>query len=245
MLVGLLLALLGLALPAQTTQSFSDDFHSRTLDRTHWVIAKVNARGEVAPTEAGLRLAFRVLQNSAPFFALTIWLNCRVRGDFDARVSFRLVDWPFANGIRLGLGVSPNIASLPLAATSLHGVFGDARGLRTVISERISLKRGADGAHPNEIGEFYVAELNGRENRLFPAFRRVGKLRVSRVANDFTAWYWDKTGGLWVPTGRWSVNPQLKDDEWVALQLWGRNESPNITVLLEDFSVSAQDLDCP
>ena len=241
----LIVALLPVSLlPAQTAQtSFSDDFHNTTLDLTRWTVGKLNARGEVTPTETGLKLALSV-RNTAPYFALTVWLNCRIRGDFDAQVSYRLVDWPSASGIRLGIGVSPNTQNLPLTSTTLLGPTGRAAGLRTVLSERISLKRGVNTTRSNG-GEFYAAELNGRESRLFPTANREGQLRVTRQANDFTAWYWDRIGRLWIPTGRWSLNPEVKDDEWVGLQLWGSERSPNVTVLLEDFSVSAQELSCP
>jgi hypothetical protein len=237
-----LIALLSVNIPAQIfSESFSDDFHSATLDRTHWVVSKINAQGRVTPTEQGLRLMLTV-RNIAHFFAINVWLNCRIRGDFDVQVSYSLIDWSIASGIRLGLGVHPD--PLPLGSTSLHGLLGRAAGLRTAISERISLERGVDTTHPNG-GEFYVAELNGRQGRLFITTDRTGILRLTRVNNDFTAWYWDRGGKLWIPTGRWSVNPELKEDEWVALQLWGYERSPNITVLLEDFSLSAQELNCP
>lgn len=238
-LIGLML--LGSSLSAQTTTQFSDSFHSNTLDRSHWVVGRFNVRGEVTPTVEGLRLTLAMF-NHGPFYALTVWLNCRIRGDFDAQVGYRLVDWPIANGIRLGLGVHPN--PLPLGSTTLHGATGKASGLRTVISERISLQAGVVTTYPGG-GEFYVAELNGRENRLFPTADRSGKMRVTRVQNDFTAWYWDRGGRLWVPTGRWSLNPQVKDDEWIALQLWGYKDNPAIAILFENFSVSAASLSCP
>jgi hypothetical protein len=231
-------------MPAQTAQtSFSDSFHSKTLDLTHWIVGKLNVRGQAIPTEDGLKLTLS-LRTIAPYFALTVWLNCRIRGDFDAQVSYRLVDWPPSNGIRLGIGVSPNTQNLPLTSTTLLGPTGRGGGLRTIISERISLKRGVDTSHPNG-GEFYAAEMNGRESRLFPTANREGQLRVTREANEFTAWYWDRVGRLWIPTGQWTVNPDVIDDEWVGLQLWGFEKSPNITILLEDFSVSADELSCP
>ncbi len=242
MLAAVLTVLLGSNIPAQTaTQSFSDSFHSNTLDRSHWVIGKVNAQGEAIPTQEGLRLTLSV-RNVAQFFALTAWLNCRIPGDFDAQVDYRVVDWPYASGIRLGLGAHPN--PLPLGSTSLHGLSGDVRGLRTVISERISLQAGAVTTHTTG-GEFYTAELNGRQDRLIATSDRSGKLRVTRVQNDFTAWYWDIGSRVWIPTGRFSLSPQVKDSEWLALQLWGYNQSPNITVIVEDFSVSAPTLSCP
>ncbi|OGF52733.1 MAG: hypothetical protein A2Z21_08115 [Candidatus Fraserbacteria bacterium RBG_16_55_9] len=243
MLAGILIVLVGLSLSAQsTTQSFSDSFHNTTLDRTHWVIGKINAQGDATPTQDGLQLTLTP-RNLSTYFALDVWLNCRIRGDFDAQVSYRLVDWPNQSGIRLGLGVHPN--PLPLGRTSLLGLAGtNAVGLRTAISERISLKPQAVTIYPNG-GEFYAAELNGRQGQLYITPNRSGKLRITRIQNDFTAWYWDQGGNMWLPAGRWSVTSQVKDDEWIALQLWGRNDSPNITVKVENFSVSAQTLSCP
>ena len=245
--IGLLVIVLSFTssqgLPAQSsTQSFSDDLRSETLNYARWIIGKINVRGEVFPTSDGLRLTLTV-RNIAPFFALNVWLNCRIVGDFDAQIRYSLKDWPYHSGIRLGLGVHPN--PLPLGSTSLHGLTGDAKGLRTVVAERISLKRGVATQYPNG-GEFYIAEMNGREGRLFPTADREGQLRLTRVSNDFTAYYWDRSGKLWVPTGRWSVNPKVRDDEWLTIQLWGRERSPNITVYVTDFSIRAQQLvGCP
>lgn len=188
-----------------------------------------------------MQFSFTV-RNSAPFFALNLWLNCRIEGDFDARVSYRLETWPPANGIRMGLGVHPN--PLPLGSTTLHGLTGKARGLRTVISERVSLRRGEETLHPSG-GEFYTSEINGRQARYIPTAHREGKLRVRRENFNFTTEYWDPIGRLWVPTGQWSSNPQVEDDVWVTIQLWGRERSPAITVYFQDFSVEAQRLGCP
>lgn len=245
--VGLLAITLGFSggeeLPAQPSmQSFSDDFRSAVLNYAHWVIGKINVRGEAFPTSEGLRLTLTV-RNITSFFALNVWLNCRIVGDFDAQIRYSLEDWPYRSGIRLGLGVHPN--PLPLGSTSLHGRLGDSRGLRTAIAERISLEGGVVTNYPSG-GEFYAAEMNGREGRLFPTADWEGQLRLTRVGNDFTAWYWDRGGKLWVPTGRWSMNPKVRDDEWLAIQLWGRERSPNITVYVTDFSIRAQQLvGCP
>jgi hypothetical protein len=240
MLVGLLFAFARSPLAAQTTtQNFSDSFHSTTLDRTHWTVGKIQAHGEAIPTQDGLRLTLTP-RNVTPFFALNVWLTCRIQGDFDAQVSYRLVDWPYASGIRFGMGVHPS--PLPFGSTSLHGLTGNASGLRTVISERASLKP-QDGIRSG--GEFYTAEVNGREGRLIPTVDRSGKLRVTRVHNEFTAYYWEAPTRVWIPTGQFSLNAQVGDDEWIAFQLWGYDESPNITVMVEDFSVSGQMLNCP
>jgi hypothetical protein len=244
MIISMLFVSWGAAVQQSSQQVFSDAFRSDSLDRTHWVIGKINVRGGgVAPTKQGLRFSFKILQNFGPFYALNVWLNCRIVGDFDAQIRYSLKDWPYRSGIRLGLGVHPN--PLPLGSTSLHGRLGDSQGLRTAIAERISLEGGVVTNYPSG-GEFYVAEMNGREGRLFPTADWEGQLRLTRVGNDFTAWYWDRGGKLWVPTGRWSMNPKVRDDEWLAIQLWGRERSPNITVYMTDFSIRAQQLvGCP
>lgn len=228
---------------AQTgSQKFADSLLSSSLDRSHWVIGKTSVQGDIIPTERGVQFSLKAIINTAPFFALNLWLNCRIEGDFSAQVSYRLEAWPSASGIRLGLGVHPN--PLPLGSTTLHGLTGRANGLRTVISERISLARGEETLYPSG-GEFYTSEINGRQARLIPTAHREGKLRVRRQASNFTTEYWDPIGRLWVPTGQWSVNPEVEDAVWVTIQLWGRERSPAITVYFQDFSVEAQQLGCP
>lgn len=236
-----LLLTAGTLLAQSGSGTFSDPLRRPALDAAYWVVGRINAQGSVIPTERGVQLSLTV-RNTAPFFALNLWLNCRIEGDFDAQVSYRLETWPPANGIRLGLGVHPN--PLPLGSTTLHGLTGKARGLRTVISERISLARGEETLYPSG-GEFYTSEINGRQARYIPTAHREGKLRVRREASHFMTAYWDPIGRLWVPTGQWSSNPQVEDAVWVTIQLWGRERSPAITVYFQDFSVEAQRLGCP
>lgn len=244
LIAGALIVLLSFSLTAQTTiESLSDTFHSATLDTARWVVGKVHAQGAATPSLEGLQLTLTP-RNVNSFFGLDVWLNCRIPGEFDAQVSYRLVDWPFASGIRVGLGVHPK--PLPLGSTSLHGTTADASGgILTAISARASIKSQADPEPLFSGGEFYIAETNGRENRPVNTSDRSGKLRINRVKNEIVAWYWDPGSRVWIPTGRLSLNSDINKDEWIALELWGYNDSPNVKVILENFSISAQTLTCP
>lgn len=240
LLTGIAMGTLQLTAPAQSQERLGDDLQDTQLDR-HWVIGNFRARGRVTATSDGLRMTL-TRRNVAKYFAHTVWLNCRIDGDFDARVSYELEEWPLTKGIRLGIGFHPD--PRPLGSTTLLGKFGEGDGLRTVISERLGLERDADMTHPSG-GEFYSAEVNGRQTRFFPTRDDEGELRVTRTGNELKAWHWDEGGHLWIPSGQWSVNPQLaREEEWVAFQLWGFESSPEISVLLTDFSISAQGLGC-
>ncbi len=239
--IALILGIIGPPLPAQTDgPSFADDLRSSTLDRQHWNVARFESRGDITATEDGLRMELTV-RNVADFFAHNVWLNCRIGGDFDARLSYELSEWPRASGIRLGLGVHPD--PMPFGSTTLHGVFGDPNGKRTAIAERISLERGVASTHPSG-GQFYLSEMNGREGRLFVTTDMEGQVRISREGTTYKAWYYDDDGDLWIPTGQWSVLPDLREDEWATIQLWGRERSPNVEVLVRDFTLTADELEC-
>ncbi|MFB6285087.1 MAG: hypothetical protein ABEK03_00710 [Candidatus Bipolaricaulia bacterium] len=240
--IALAVGVIGPPLPAQTEgPSFADDLRGSTLDRQQWDVERFKSRGDIVATEDGLRMEFTV-RNVADFFAHNVWLNCRISGDFDARLSYELTKWPRDSGIRLGLGVHPN--PKPFGSTTLHGVFGDPSGKRTAIAERISLKRGAASTYPSG-GQFYLSEMNGREGRLFVTTDMEGQVRISRENTTYKAWYYDDGGDLWIPTGQWSVHPDLREDEWATIQLWGRESSPNVEVLVRDFSLNADELECP
>jgi len=237
----LVVAGLGPSLPAQTDgPSFADDLRDATLDRQRWSVERFHSRGDIVATEDGLRLELTV-RNVSDFFAHNVWLDCRIGGDFDARLTYELSEWPRGSGIRLGLGVHPD--PKPFGSTTLHGVFGDPNGKRTAISERISLSRDAESTYPSG-GQFYVSEMNGREGRLHVTTHQQGQLRVSREGTTYKAWYYDDGGDLWIPTGQWSVIPDLREDEWVTIQLWGRERSPQVEVLVRDFTLTADELTC-
>lgn len=241
LLVTLALGAIGPTLPAQPDgPSFTDDLRESTLDREHWVVEQHRAQGNVVATEDGLRLTLTV-RNVSNFFAHNVWLDCRIGGDFDARLSYELTEWPRASGVRLGLGVHPD--PMPFGSTTLHGVLGDASGELTAISERISLSRDVEPTYPGG-GQFYASEMNGRESRLFVTTHQQGRLRISREGTTYKAWYYEEADDLWYPTGQWSVIPELRQDEWVSIQLWGRERSPHVEVLVRDFSITADDVDC-
>lgn len=241
MLVGLVLGATSPLSPAQTDgPSLTDDLRSRTLDRALWSVQRFHSQGAVIATEDGLQMTLTV-RNVSKFFAHNVWLDCRIGGDFDARLSYELTEWPRSSGIRLGLGVHPD--PKPFGSTTLHGVLGDPAGLRTVISERISAQRDTFSTYPSG-GQFYIAEMNGNEGRPHVTTHNEGRLRVSREGTTYKAWYYDDGGDLWIPTGQWSVIPSLREDEWLTIQLWGRERSPNVDVLVRDFSITADELTC-
>jgi hypothetical protein len=222
----------------QTANSFSDDFHKTTLDSTHWKSVKNNAIGTTTPTAQGLEVSLKF--GNQGFYAEHIWLTCQVHGDFDAQVSYTLVDWPTESGVRLGLGVLPN--ARPLGSTTLVGVNGSGSGLRNAITERVTLAPGEIVAEPGG-GDFYAAAFNGNLTQLITTRRLSGKLRLQRAGTTFTASYYDPDLKIFSPLGVWSV--LNAEDEWLALALWGRYSLiDTTTVRLENFSITASALGC-
>jgi hypothetical protein len=234
----LILVLVLATLAQQSTGTFSDSFHGPALDTTHWKVIKFNAAGNVSATTAGLQVALTA-RNVSNFFAETVWLTCRIQGDFSAQVDFGLTNWPVNSGILLGLGVRPN--ALLIGAKTLNGMTGRDPGSLEAIAERLSLKPHQVVDQPGG-GDFYAGDFNGTQTYLTPTGRSSGKLRIARAGGQFTAYYWD--GKIWVPLGFWS--PTVADqDEWLAIQLWGFESSPDIQVILENFSITAGSLGCP
>jgi hypothetical protein len=101
-LAGLLLLFLLGQDSAGAQAGFSDSFHSTSLDDTLWA-AQIGGRGSIDPRTDGLHMTLTA-DNSGALFRQDVWSRCKVQGDFDAQVEYRLTTWPPANGTRLGLG---------------------------------------------------------------------------------------------------------------------------------------------
>lgn len=103
------------AAPGQAQTGFSDSFHSTSLDNTAWGtgIGGHEGIGTITPQTDGLHMTL-TSDNTATVFRQDVNSVCKVQGDFDAQVEYRVLTWPPANGIRLGLGAWPGYAPADL-----------------------------------------------------------------------------------------------------------------------------------
>ena len=97
---------------------------------------------------------------------------CRLRGDFDIRVSYALLEFPALNGVRVGLGVHE------------PGQFSQ-------VVERTSFSQ-HDALPP---GEVYLTDFGGVIE--VPTTDTSGRLRLVRKGKTLTGYYFDAISGDW------------------------------------------------
>ncbi len=95
---------------------YLDDF-SKELDGSFWWVG----RSGVGPTAevSNERLELSVPADSRPdpgqtWISVNLQSHCRIRGDFDVQVDFRLLEWPPRNGVHVDLGVADDRALVRL-----------------------------------------------------------------------------------------------------------------------------------
>jgi Dolichyl-phosphate-mannose-protein mannosyltransferase len=131
---------------------------------------------------------------------------CKLRGDFDVQLHYRLVKWPPSNGVRVGLIAQESNTDDKLIHNHLKGV------------ERISF--GSKMDFPGKPREVYAAHFNGGVY-IINATRQInltndmpinsmidmsGKLRIVRSGLNTTGYYYSH--GRWVPIrSEQDINP--------------------------------------
>jgi hypothetical protein len=89
-----------------TPRHIGDPFVGPALDLNVWLPWGTNQPGLVDFEQSGGVMAVNVTAGAQPDFVLSGTTRCLARGDFDARVDFRLVDWPAQNGVWVSLAVA-------------------------------------------------------------------------------------------------------------------------------------------
>lgn len=138
-----------------------EDFGDGSIDRTKWVITGDTARGlRVEETNGRLEIFIPGSVRTGTFVA-AFETRCKVTGDFDVEVDYRLLSWPSDNG-----------AIVSLAMREWH-------------TQRLS---GAGGPFPRE--ESYGVSHYGSV-RMIPTSDTEGTLRVARVGASVSSYYRD------------------------------------------------------
>jgi hypothetical protein len=86
-----------------TPHFMSDSFAGPALDRNVWGWYGTNQPDNVAFAQSAGALSVSVASTATNDFNASLGTRCRVRGDFDATLSYRLVEWPARNGVSVSL----------------------------------------------------------------------------------------------------------------------------------------------
>jgi hypothetical protein len=144
-----------------------DDFNDNSTNPAFWTVSNVGNGVTIAETNQRLEinLSADATNGSAGIFSGGYVTNT-FQGDLDVWVDFQLLDWPSANGVRVGLS------------------FGDSANFGNFWSiERVSAGRG-------EIyGDVYLTDFNGFIGTLYPTSDQSGALRLVRTGTTLSAYY--------------------------------------------------------
>lgn len=121
---------------------------------------------------------------------------CRLRGDFDIRVTYALLNFPAFNGVRVGLVVSES------------GQVSSAAVERTSFSQH-------DALSP---GEAYLTDFGG-VTRVSTTDKR-GRLRLMRTGNTLTGYYFDHNFKEWksISSASYTIN-----DVYFSIAAWSHD----------------------
>ncbi len=206
---------------------FSDDFNDNAVNSSMWIAGSTGAGPTIAETTGQVLINFHSNSSNNPaagFFGAAYGSICQLSGDFDMQVDFDLLTWPPANGVRVGLGT-------PMATmerTSFNG--GDGFGTREVYV--VDLRGGGGGLviTPGSTGD------------------ASGKLRLGRMGNTVTGYYYDPANSNpWVTLGSYS-GPGMAADAQVALGSWSHDYAfadVNVAMAFDNFTVQQGRLVCP
>jgi hypothetical protein len=155
-LLALIAALLSLAAATVahagqiTSTRITDNFGGRTIDQSVWFYGTNDPNVSIA--QRGGRVTVQVGAGAADGFNASLSTRCRLHGNFKAKLSYELVNWPGNNdSIDVSLGASDLGGVNVYASDDFGGGYGayfppNGSFLQTTVEPRGTLKLVRDGA---------------------------------------------------------------------------------------------------
>ncbi|HUF35270.1 MAG TPA: PKD domain-containing protein, partial [Gemmatimonadales bacterium] len=168
-----------------------DDFNDNARDTLLWTAPADT--GRVRAVEANGRLEITMAGSaSGAVFGNGYASRCTLAGDFDIRVDYHLLEWPAANGVRVGLS----------AGQAGRGSVG--------IAERVS-----EGRNDVATGEVYLVDLGAAPYGIRQTTDLSGTLRLTRSGSTVAGYYWDGAGWVLIRAGpEWVRHPVVQIIIW-------------------------------
>lgn len=195
-----------------------DDFNDNEMDLSLWSFAIFGIGPVMGANDGRLQILHPSYSIGDPFGA-EVLSRCRLAGDFDVRVDYLLLQWPSANGVRLGLVTTPdenNVARISFAAgDGFAGYPGD-----------VYLTFFADG----------VQGITGTSDV-------AGSLRLVRTGGSATGYYY--RAGNWVPL---HSGPISTADVRFGLRTWSHSQvfgGAEVKVAFDNLAVNRGQIVCP
>jgi hypothetical protein len=174
-----------------------EDFNDNSIDPILWTVDVWGWGPEIAEAHQQLEI-WMPGSCSGTDFGVKLASNFLLRGDFDIQVGFRLLTWPFANGVRMGLGMDEQ--TIP----THPGV------------ERISF---GQNDYPWAPREAYLTDFPDGVNGITATTDMTGALRLVRSGNSQTGYYYGSGGWVAIHTGPApTADVAVKVAAWSAYQ---------------------------
>jgi hypothetical protein len=196
---------------------FVDDFDDDSIDPDRWSVVVYGASTEVVEQNQQLEF-FLPASSSGSEFGARLISGFQLRGDFDIRVEFRLLQWPADNGVRIAVALTDDW-------------FDDYGMERSSLSAREQL--GAQEVYIADFGPFV----------LVPTDDVTGKLRLVRSGVTQTGYYWHD--GEWIPV---LTDAAPGGDISIQLHAWSHDYAftgSDVRAAFDDFTVMTGELIWP
>ena len=177
-----------------SAQVFVDDFNDNSIDPNVWSVELYGLGAEVAEQNQELEFTMTAGASGGEFGArlTSVFL---LRGDFDIQIDFRLLEWPYFNGVRMAVAITD----------ALYDDYG---------VERSSLS----ASEPLGAQEVYVADFTSGPIQLVPTLDLGGRLRLVRSGSTQTGYYYGSGGWIPILTG-----PAPTGDMTIQLHAWSHD----------------------
>jgi hypothetical protein len=196
---------------------FREDFNDNHIDSALWTPSVYGTGPQIAEVNQELEIAIPGWSHGGDFGA-KLQTNFRLRGDFDVQVDFRLLAWPYGNGVRTALGIDEG------------GPWWYPPGV-----ERLSF--GAND-YPGYPRESYLTDFGGVCG-ITGTGDMTGTLRLVRTGGVQSGYR--RSGGVWVLLCTGSAPPddvQLRVSAFTAYQFQGWD----VLMAFDNFVVNSGEL---
>ena len=199
----------------------NEDFDDNSIDQSMWKSEVLGTGVLIAEVNQQLEIIHGANAREDPdsdSFGSSLLGVCQLAGDFDIQVDYSLPAWAPANGIRLGLVVTPDP----------NGT--DWRGV-----ERVNNAGGYE--------DVYLVDFGGNVTGYTETTDLQGKLRLVRSGTLLTAFYIRNSDWITLFSG-----PVVTSDLYFSLSSWGHNSffgHQEVHVAFDNFVIQKGILVCP
>ena len=85
-----------------------DDFNDNDINIDRWTYFTNSSQPTLEEVNGRIEMSLPATSEDGPGGVFGAWLEsrCRLKGDFDIQTDYQLLEWPEANGVRIGLGLN-------------------------------------------------------------------------------------------------------------------------------------------